>query len=456
MRISVIGAGKSGIAAAKLAKSKGHSVFISEASSSEKNKALIEELKAIEISFEFGEHTDKILDTDLVITSPGVPPSFPYFIKAEEKNIPIISELEYAYQNLNGQKAIVAVTGTNGKTTIVNLINHIIQESGGEPLLCGNVGTPLSSYIGQESGKIIVIEASSYQLDRIKEFRPDVAVFCNITPDHLSYHGKFVDYFRAKWKITLNQKPSDSLILNEDDPLLARELRATDFNIGGEMPDRITDAKVSRFSLKSDETDIYATHDRIFLKQHKDSGEFMPISQIAIPGSHNVQNTLAAILACRYLEIPDEDIRDSITSFRGVEHRLEHVAKLDGADWYNDSKATNINAAWYGLSSFERPIIWLAGGEGDNNDYYSIAELVKKKVKNVISFGNDASEIFSTYSSMVSCDKTVDLEEAVQLANSMAEDGDIILLSPACKSFDQYTNYEERGRHFKELVGELL
>jgi UDP-N-acetylmuramoylalanine--D-glutamate ligase len=246
--------------------------------------------------------------------------------------------------------------------------------------------------------------------------------------------------------------------LNQDDPIYSKPRGKAGFDTGGNLPELETDAFVQRFSLKEKTNGAYVDGDLIWTaeQQHKDTGGFMPISQIAIPGQHNLQNTLAAVLACRYLEIPDEDIRDSIASFRGVEHRLEHIAQLDGADWYNDSKATNINAAWYALSSFSRPIIWLAGGQGDGNDYHALETIVRERVKNVIAFGQDSYDIHSTYSSMVACDRVDDMQEAVQLAASLAEEGDIVLLSPACKSFDQFLNFEDRGRKFKAMVSELL
>lgn len=457
MRISIIGTGKSGFAAAKLALKKEHEVFVSDAGHIDKYKEEADFYDKHNIKYEFGKHSDKILDCDLIVTSPGVPPTFRYFQEARTKKIPVISELEFAYSYLEDYKAIIAVTGTNGKTTVVNLMQHILISSGQASLLCGNVGTPLSDCIGSEEGCYIIIEASSYQLDSIQTFRPDIAIITNITPDHLSYHGNFVEYFRAKWKITSNQKQSDLLILNQDDPLYSERSGKTDFDISGELPEKSTQAQIKYFSVIEKSNGAFIEDNIVWItQQHKDKEEFMPTSQFAMPGMHNVYNTLSAILACRYLEIPDEDIRDSIAAFKGVEHRIEHIAAIDGANWYNDSKATNVNAAWYALSSFDKPIIWLAGGEGDGNDYRPLNELVKNNVKNIISYGKESYAIHSIFSSLVACDRVESLQDAVQLANALAEEGDIILLSPACKSFDQFMNFEERGKEFKKMVMDLV
>jgi UDP-N-acetylmuramoylalanine--D-glutamate ligase len=455
MKIAVIGAGKSGIAAAILAKKLGNEVFLSELSDASKYQNQIDVLKSHEIDFEFGINSDKVLDSELVITSPGVPPYSPLIMNVEKKNIPIISELEYAFQNLKGNK-IIAITGTNGKTTTTSLIAFILNQSGKKAIECGNIGLPMCELIPNLVGdEILVVETSSYQLDRIQYFQPDIALILNISPDHLKYHGTYQQYIDAKWKISQKQNKNNLLILNLDDHTLG----GTSNHIEAKV-----NSTLNYFSLNNVEHGICVRDGFIvfvqpfsLFKSNSSSIEevLMPVSELSLPGTHNLYNSMAAALAARAFEIKNEDIRDALMKFQGVEHRLENVRILNSIKFVNDSKATNINATWFALSSYQNDLIWLAGGQGDNNDYSSLDELVSKNVKEIITFGDERQAIFNHFCSIKRCNIVENLEEAVALAYSIAKANDVILFSPACKSFDMFANYEHRGQVFKSIVNKL-
>jgi UDP-N-acetylmuramoylalanine--D-glutamate ligase len=461
LKIVCLGAGKSGFAAAKLAKKNNHDVFLSEFNSIEKFTNILDELNSLEIEYEFGGHSlKKILDSDLVVCSPGIKPTSEIIQEIKNNNIKLISEIEFASYYTNNP--IIAVTGTNGKTTTVNLIHYIITSCGKQSELLGNVGNPFSDYAqNPKKDSIISLELSSYQLDNIVDFRPDVAVFLNITEDHLSYHGSFQHYFEAKWKITSKQNENDLLILNVDDKLLMQFL-----NVGGHKskasfsaistnPDIILDERF-KDGIYSDGEKIYyfkmQQHGLPVRQQYKE--ELMQLSNLALPGIHNLYNSMAAAMAVRRFEIKNEDLRDCLATFQGVEHRLEFVRTIGRNDYINDSKATNVNAAWYALSSYERPIIWIAGGQGEN-DYSELFELAKSKVSKIITFGEEANNIFNYFYKDFDTYLVNNLEQSILKAKELVTSNEIILFSPACKSFDQYTNFEERGQHFKTIVKSL-
>ncbi|MCS6809574.1 MAG: UDP-N-acetylmuramoyl-L-alanine--D-glutamate ligase, partial [Bacteroidota bacterium] len=296
-----------------------------------------------------------------------------------------------------------------------------------------------------EPETILVVETSSYQLDRIVHFRPDVAILLNITPDHLSYHGTFENYCRAKYKISLNQNEKNVLILNAD-------------NEPAQAAAAFSRAQILHFSVHPVQQGMYVSSGKMLIpreqpdsQQHKEE-VLMMVDELRIPGIHNVYNSMAAALAARAFEIRNENIRDSLMSFAGVEHRLEYVRTLNGVDYINDSKATNVNSTWYALSSYTKPIVWIAGGRGDNNDYSVLDQLVRSRVQYIIALGEEADAIFHHFSSMVRCIKAPTLNEAVQYAADYAKSGSIVLFSPACKSFDMFVNYEHRGQVFKEAV----
>ncbi len=452
MRYTVVGAGKSGIGAATLAQDLGHTVFLTEAKPHEQAKDAAALLLKRSIDAEFGGHTDKSLLADCIITSPGVPPSSPLFIEAEKRGIPIISEVEFAWQQIDPMKnPVVAITGTNGKTTTTALTAHIFNNSGKKAIACGNIGKAITTVVKDlEEGTILVVEASSYQLDRVSTFRPDVAMILNITPDHLSYHGTFEQYCAAKYKISQNQNEKNVLILNADNEASLAAAR---------LPNR---AQILPFSLHPLQQGAFATDNSIRFagigsvtsSQHKEE-QLMTIDELRIPGIHNVYNSMAAALSARAFEVRNENIRDSLMSFRGVEHRLEYVRLLNNIEFINDSKATNINSTWYALSSFKKPLVWIAGGRGDNNDYAQLDDLVRKNVRAVVAIGEEKDAIFNHFSVITRCIKAGDMQDAVRIAAEQASSDDVVLFSPACKSFDMFANYEHRGDVFKETVQNL-
>jgi len=442
MKITIIGAGKSGVAAALLAKKKGFDVFLTEKKNLEDCQEAVEVIQKENIEYEFGKHTlDALHNSDLVVTSPGVPPDNDVIKLAENKNIKIVSELEFAYNFL--ENPIIAITGTNGKTTTTTLTAFILNNSGKKAITAGNIGTPLSSLVDNvDKNTILVVEASSFQLDRIEKFKPDVAVILNISPDHLYYHSTMSNYISAKWKIFLNQNEKDLLILNADD----NELKKAAMQSRG---------KVAWFSLNPVDYGIFAKQGKMIARLSDNEEVIMLFDEIRIPGIHNAYNSMAAVLAARAFEIRNENIRDSLMAFQGVEHRLEFVRTINGVDYINDSKATNVNATWYALSSYKEPIIWIAGGRGDSNDYSLLDDVVSKNVKCIIAIGEETDNIFNHFSSMKRCFKESNLVNAVVRAKEQAQAGDVVLFTPACKSFDMFINYEHRGEVFKEIVKEL-
>lgn len=445
MKITVIGGARSGIAAAILAKKLGHEVFLSDSAAPKNETEIINLLEANQITYEFGGNTEKSLDADLLVVSPGVPPTAKVITDAESRSLEIISELEFASQHL--QNPIIAVTGTNGKTTVTALIHHILQSAGKKSVAAGNIGRPLSAFHGEiDDETIIVAECSSFQLDRTTHFAPEVAIILNITPDHIDYHGSMDNYVNAKWKTCLRQSQNNLLILNYDDPVLMKEKVK---RLSGERRNE------AGFSIKPfGGKGIFADNGKIyFTNQHNEV--LMRIDELSLPGMHNLQNSLAAALAARAFEVSNENIRDSLMSFKGVEHRLEFIRRLAGVTYINDSKATNINSTWFALSSYDKPIVWIAGGKLAANDYTFLDKLVHSSVKAIIAIGEEKNNIFNHYAANVRCIKCETLAEAVVTARDESEYDDVILFSPACKSFDMFTNFEERGEEFKRLVDEL-
>lgn len=458
MNIIVIGSGKSGVAAAKLARRKGHDVFLTELNSKAETPELCEILDNHNISYEFGKNsTDNLGNYDLCIASPGVPPKAEIIKELDKVGVPIISEIEYAYRNLSAKVEIIGVTGTNGKTTTVTLLAHIIAHSGRSVKLVGNVGNPMADVADSvKDGDILVVELSSYQLDRVEMFKADVAVIMNITEDHLPYHGSYEQYAKAKWKITSNQLKENLLVLNCDDEVLNSIIKNGAFVSGGEKFE--TNATVGFITLHKErintigvscdgEKIVYCT------QQHKE--EIMPTNNVPLFGEHNLYNTFATVIAAKYLQIRNEDIRDAVASFKGVEHRLEVVRDLHSVRYVNDSKATNVNSTWYALKSFDNDIVWLAGGLLSGNDYSILEELVEEKVKYLICFGEEKQRLFDKFADKVNCRVKDTMSEAIQEAVVVAKQGDIVLLSPACKSFDEFVNYEHRGETFKKVVNNL-
>jgi UDP-N-acetylmuramoylalanine--D-glutamate ligase len=323
------------------------------------------------------------------------------------------------------------------------LILHILNNSGKNAIVAGNIGVPFSQVLENvNETTIIVLEVSSYQLDRIKKFRPKVAIITNITPDHLKYHKTMEDYVETKWKISLNQIENDLLILNYDDLLLRKN--------------RLAKSKIEYFAIDSQAGDAFVRDGKIILinKQQKEE-ELMLVNQLSLPGKHNIYNSLAALLAARAFEVTNENIRSALSKFEGVNHRLELVRTIKSIKFINDSKATNVNSTWYALNSYDNNIIWIAGGRGDNNEYSDLDDSVLRNVKQIIAIGEEAEAIAKHFGSMKDCIIADTLEEAVFEAYSLANENDVVLFSPSCKSFDMFLNFEQRGDAFKEIVNNL-
>lgn len=442
MKVTILGSARSGLAAAKLAKEKGYEVFVSEY---KKNDSVVDAANFLlheGIDAEFGGHSTKVFDCDEIIISPGIPPHSEIVKKAIARGIPIISEIEFAARYTNNP--IIAVTGTNGKTTTTSLITHILNHSGRKAISVGNIGTAMASVVNSlDEETIIVAEVSSSQLEFTKEFCPEVALILNISPDHISWHGSYQKYVESKWKISSKQSPKNLLILNSEDDELQ--------NI------KFTNAKIAKFGIKNVDWGIRISGEKLIINliDKKQKEEIMLTNELSLPGIHNAYNSMAAALAVRAFEISNEDIRDSLMCFSGVEHRLEKSGIYDDVEYVNDSKATNINATWYALSSYERPLIWLAGGLGDNNDYTALDKYVESNVKAIIAIGEEQDAIFQHYCTKKRVIKADSLYNAILEAKNISESGDIVLFSPACKSFDMFMNFEHRGEMFKEFVKQI-
>jgi len=446
-RITVLGAARSGIAAAALLKDKGASVFVSDHGSPKKGDLKILKKKGIE--FEVGGHSDQALEADLTVISPGVPSSAPIVQKMKEKEIPIYSEIEIASWFVS--QPIVAITGTNGKTTTTSLTGWIFRKAGEQVEVAGNIGKPFSSVVEDidENDAIAVLEISSFQLDYVDQFRPRVSVILNITPDHLNrYDTSFEKYTQSKFRIAKNQGRGDTIILNMDDPVLHEY---------GKSLREETDAKVLFISLQEMQNEgAFRDDDHLSIRYNGLTTKLIDIKRLALRGEHNTYNSLAAAMAARVVELGSDDIRESLETFPGLEHRLEEVRELQGVLYINDSKATNVNAMWYAIGSFDRPIILIAGGRDKGNDYGIVKELIQEKVKSIIAIGEGADRILEELAPFAEQSFKLDtMADAVKAAQMMSDEGDVVLLSPACSSFDMFDNFEQRGDVFKEIVNEL-
>ena len=436
----VLGAGESGCGAAILGKKKGFNVFVSDKGTiSKKSKDV---LSHNNIPFEEEKHSERqILDADLVIKSPGIPDTIPLIQVIEKQGIPIIDELEFASRYY--QKPIIAITGSNGKTTTTLLTSHIFKKAGKKVIVAGNIGKSLAKQVAEEiESDLAIIEISSFQLDRIEEFKPHIAILLNITPDHLDrYNDDFEQYTASKLRITKNQSDKDYLIYNIDDSAICRYLESTK-----------TRAQLIPFSLEKREgTGAWIDNKDLIINIK--TGITMSIQKLALQGKHNLYNSMAAGVAGRILELRKEIIRESLNDFQNIEHRLETVTQVCGVSYINDSKATNVNSTWYALESMEEKTVWIVGGVDKGNDYDSLIPLVKDKVKAIVCLGVDNSKIHAAFGHLVEdIFDTQSMYDAVRAAYSLAKKGDSVLLSPACASFDLFENYEDRGRQFKEAA----
>lgn len=442
-RVVILGAQESGVGAARLAQQRGHDVFVSDAGAIKPKYR--DELVRLGIAFEEGGHSaERVLGADEVVKSPGIPDTATLVVAALERGIPVISEIEFAYRYCKGR--IVGITGSNGKTTTTLLTHHILQKGGLDVAMGGNVGTSFAGLVADGDRAWYVLELSSFQLDGIREFRPHIAMLLNITPDHLDrYQYRMENYVASKFRISLNQGPEDHFIHCADDPETAAWLRT-----------HALKARSWPFSIQHPVAQgAFLDNDRIHITTDQTTFD-MSIHELALQGRHNVYNSMAAAIAARVLELRNDVVRESLSDFQNVEHRLERVATVHGIEFINDSKATNVNSAWYALESMDRPVIWVAGGVDKGNDYASLRELVKAKVKAIVCLGKDNVKIHKAFGDLVAnIVDTESAEQAVHAAYGLAEAGDAVLLSPACASFDLFENYEERGRRFKAAVKAL-
>ena len=444
-RIVVLGGGESGVGAAVLAKVKGFDVFLSDKGKIEDR--YVKMLEQWEIPFEQGGHTeDLILNASEVIKSPGIPSTVPLVKKIEAAGIGIVSEIEFAGRYDNAKK--ICVTGSNGKTTTTSLIYYLLQEAGLNVGLGGNIGKSYALQVATEHFDYYVLEISSFQLDNCYEFRPDIAVITNITPDHLDRYGYDMEnYVRAKFRIVRNLRPEDCLIFDSDDEITINHLDKI-----------VTEAKKLPFTQKDKvEQGAYLEDGRIVIKYEDEECDIY-LKELSLGGIHNVYNSMAAALAAKATGIDNKVIRESLETFKPIEHRLEPVMSVGGVLYINDSKATNVDAAWYALECQTRPVVWIVGGTDKGNDYKVLESLVSEKVKAIVCLGVDNRKIHEAFESIVGRENikdTMSAEEAVRTSAAFAEDGDVVLLSPCCASFDLFTCYEDRGEQFKAAVRKL-
>lgn len=442
-RLVVLGGGESGVGAAVLGKDKGMEVFLSDSGLlSEKYRKILEEEK---IRFEEGGHTpEKILNADVVVKSPGIPPTAPLVRQLVEKGVPVISEIEFGASFSDAK--MVCITGSNGKTTTTLLTYHILKEAGLDVGLAGNVGKSLAYQVSRDPHEIYVIELSSFQLENMYRFKADIAVIMNITPDHLDrYDNKMENYAAAKFRILQNQTKEDYFIYWQDDPLVRKQIE----EVQGE-------ALRLPFGFDN-EGDSAAYVDNGIVRFAAPGGVWdIPRDRLSLPGRHNLYNSMAAGLSATVLNIRKESIRKALEDFEAVEHRLEFVAEVDGVRYVNDSKATNVNSTWYALESMDTPVVLILGGKDKGNDYSEIEDLVKNKVKAIVCMGVHNEKLLDYFSGKVARIRdTHSLEEAVEACRELASAGDTVLLSPCCASFDLFSSYEDRGSRFKAAVRKM-
>jgi UDP-N-acetylmuramoylalanine--D-glutamate ligase len=439
-KLIILGAGESGVGAAILGKEKGYDVFVSDASSIK--ASFQKELQEANIEFESGQHTmSRILAADLIIKSPGIPEKTTLMKAIREAGINVISEIEFA--GYYSKAKHICITGSNGKTTTTMLCYHILKKAGLNVGLAGNVGQSFAKQVAQENYDYYVLELSSFQLDDMYDFKADIAILTNITPDHLDrYHYELQNYVNAKFRILQNQSAADFFIYNADDPIIVAQMKTSK-----------TAAQLRPFSMKQTIAEGgYATTEQLNININKQQLT-MSIHELALKGKHNTQNALAAGIAARLVEIRTELVRESLEDFVNVEHRMEFVAKVNGIEFINDSKATNINAAWFALESMEKPTVWIVGGVDKGNDYSELFDLVAQKVKAIICLGVDNQKIIEAFQDKVAhIVEAKSATEAVAYGYRLAEKDETVLLSPACASFDLFESYEDRGQQFKQAV----
>jgi UDP-N-acetylmuramoylalanine--D-glutamate ligase len=442
--IIVLGAGESGVGAAVLAQQKGFGVKVSD--NNKINRKYKDVLSQFDIEFEEGKHTlERILKADEVIKSPGIPEDIPVLAAIRDKGIPVISEIEFAARYSKGK--LICVTGSNGKTTTSLLTHHILKQSGLDAAVAGNVGNSFAMEIAKSDHDYFVLEISSFQLDGMFDFKADIAILTNITPDHLDrYGGSFDRYADSKFRIIRNMEDTDAFIYCADDPVIAERI------------DQIKPGmRLFPFTLNDhvDHEGAYIKDNNIIINIQPNITQ-MTLESLALQGKHNIYNSMAASVAGRLLDISKQHIQDSLSDFQNIEHRLEQVAVIHGIEFINDSKATNVNSSWYALESMNNNVIWIAGGIDKGNDYTMLEDLVREKVKAIVCLGQDNEKIKKAFAGKIEkIIETRSMDVAVQTAIYLGDKGDTVLLSPACASFDLFENYEDRGNQFKEAVNKL-
>ena len=442
-KLVILGGGESGVGAAVLGAKKGYEVFVSDFGEIKMEYKLV--LDQHGLNYEENQHTEElILDATLVVKSPGIPDKAPIVIKLHKKNIPVISEIEFAGRYTTAKT--ICITGSNGKTTTTLLTYEILKRAGLKVGLAGNVGKSFALQVAEDDFDFYVIELSSFQLDGMFDFRADIAVLLNITPDHLDrYDYKMQNYTNSKMRITQNLRTEDWFVYCADDPIIQEELKKRDIK-----------ARMAPFSIMQVLKEGGWVENEI-MKLNVNNNTFdMTIYELALQGKHNLNNSMAAGISGSILNLRKEGIRECLSDFQGVEHRLERFLRVHNIEFINDSKATNINSVWYALESMNTPVVWIVGGIDKGNDYSQLFDLVKEKVKAIVCLGKDNSKIIAAFDGKVKqIVDTKSIEEAVRSAYFLAEKGDTVLLSPACASFDLFKNYEERGRQFKDAVRNL-
>jgi UDP-N-acetylmuramoylalanine--D-glutamate ligase len=442
-KIAILGAGESGAGSAVLAMKMGFDVFVSDMGKIRDKYRQV--LVSHGIRWEENQHAeDEILSASEVIKSPGIRDDAPLVVKLREKGVPVISEIEFAGRYSGGTR--ICVTGSNGKTTVTNLIYHILRKAGKDVVMTGNVGNSFAMAVAGGTHDYYVIELSSFQLDGMFDFKAEIAVLMNITPDHLDRYGyQFQNYIDSKFRITRNQGKDDFFIFLADDPV-----------IKGELIRRSPAMTLLPFSLEKGGNAVSYVENNELIIDYKNRINLMTIHDLALRGRHNTFNSMAAAIAAKVLNIRKDVIRESLSDFQGVEHRLEPVIKVSGISFINDSKATNVNSVWYALECMETDVIWIVGGIDKGNDYSELFSVVRKKVRAIVCLGKDNAKILDAFSDKVgTIVETGSMDEAVRSAYYLARKGDTVLLSPACASFDLFNNYEDRGRQFKAAVRNL-
>ena len=444
MRLVVLGGGESGVGTAILGKQKGYEVFVSDFG---KIKETYKEvLTSYGIVWEDEQHTEaQILNADVVMKSPGIPDKAPIVQKLIGKGVSVISEIEFAAPFTDA--VTVGITGSNGKTTTTLLTYHVLKQGGLNVGLAGNIGKSFAWQVAENKHDVYVLELSSFQLDGIINYKPHIAILTNISPDHLDrYNYDYSLYIASKFRITKNQTTADYLIYDQEDEAIQNWLQQNKIN-----------ARQVPFSLlvKTEQDGAYLEKDNLYSTINNDLFT-MPINELALEGKHNIKNAMAATAVAQLLKIRKQTIRESLTNFQGAEHRLEKVLKIQGVQYINDSKATNVNSVFYALDSMTTPTVWIVGGVDKGNDYDELMPLVREKVKAIVCLGVDNSKISNAFNNVVDIMvETTSMAEAVQIAKRLAEKGDSVLLSPACASFDLFENYEDRGNQFKQAIYNL-